>query len=263
MKGIIFTADGVKCIFDEAEKLENIQSGESADVIFGKIQKWFPYFSEFSSLFDSNGNLILPADVTATDPSGKSVSLCSMKISLSKSQSDITELQRSLGMTKGKNLLKNTAATTTESGVTFTRNSDGSVTCNGTATQHIDISINKLKLPPGKTFILTGCPAEGDSSKYFLYVKKSGTTTYYSDVGDSPAGYLLTTASGPPELYEFGIFIKSGQKVSNLTFYPMLIHRDDYVYPNDYEPYVDDLQTQINELKAQIAVLMTANNTEE
>ncbi|MDE6020413.1 MAG: hypothetical protein K2H01_05380 [Ruminococcus sp.] len=63
MKGIIFTENGVKCIFDEAEELENIQSGESADVIFGKIQKWFPYFSEFSSLLDGDRNLVLPANI--------------------------------------------------------------------------------------------------------------------------------------------------------------------------------------------------------
>ena len=43
-------------------------------------------------------------------------------------------VETSIGMIKSKNLLKNTAGTTTQNGITFTYNDDGSVTCNGTAT---------------------------------------------------------------------------------------------------------------------------------
>lgn len=40
MKDLKFAKDKVTCDFEEAENLENIQSGESIGTIFGKIQKW-------------------------------------------------------------------------------------------------------------------------------------------------------------------------------------------------------------------------------
>ncbi|MGN0592504.1 MAG: hypothetical protein ACI4JQ_04610, partial [Ruminococcus sp.] len=48
-------------------------------------------------------------------------------------RNDMTIMQCTIG-TAHKNLLKNTAGTVTQNGITFTSNADGSVTCNGTAT---------------------------------------------------------------------------------------------------------------------------------
>ncbi len=408
MKGIIFTEEGIKCIFEEAEELENIQSGESIAAIFGKIQKWFPHFSEFSSILDGDGNLVLPAniklnnkmlispgtgdssiqigiknkasgigsiaigspylagsdngntaygnyslvfgdsnaargnhslaigydndtygehslafgygntasgkfslafgenvvasvpyqavfgkfnkadskqmfiigngtstdarsnaltldfdgnlrtagDVTATDSNGNSVSLCDAAQSISKSQNSITELQKSLGMTKGKNLLKNTVGTTTQKGITFKYNSDGSVTCNGTATADTNYRF-VITLPQNTSFILSGCPTGGSTSTYQLFAMDTDTwSNIYRDTGN---GKTFNTESHTE--WTFTIRISNGQTVNNLTFYPML--RNASIADSTYTPYTDDLQTQINELKSQIAALTSSATISE
>lgn len=216
---------------------------------------------------DWDGNLWTAGDVTATDSFGNSVSLCELQNSFSTSQSDIselqssfsalqnniTELQKYLGMIKGKNLLKNTAATTTESGVTFTRNSDGSITCNGTATQGIQFLIGEAKVAENTDYIISGCPKDGNPNKYFLLAK------YRGNLGRLDFGNGAAFNSGADSEVEVNINIREGQTVSNLTFYPML--RDASIADSSYMPYTDDLQTQTNELKAQIAALTAMSNS--
>ena len=93
---------------------------------------------------DWDGNLWTAGDVTATDSDGNNVSLC-----------ETARIMRdSLGMIKSKNLLKNTAGTTTQNGITFTYNDDGSVTCNGTATADTNY-IYTVTLPQNASFILS------------------------------------------------------------------------------------------------------------
>ena len=123
-----------------------------------------------------------------------------------------------------KNLLKNTATTQTISDVLFTRNSDGSVTENGTASAYIEYPIlnwSEHNIPLGQ-YILTGCPTGGANDKYRLLVQFSnsisGTNpTNYIDYGD---GISVNDVS--KSYMRILINISSGQVVNNLTFKPML-----------------------------------------
>lgn len=135
----------------------------------------------------------------------------------------------------GKNLLKPTAITTTESGVTFTTNADGSVTVSGTATQLIVFTLGKAIVKKGTTYILSGCPANGGDASYRIDLRNADTNDY------------LTQEIGEGKSFEADMDrevcvcarIASGQTVSNLTFYPML--RDTSITDNTYEPYTEKI----------------------
>jgi len=196
---------------------------------------------------DWDGNLWTAGDVTATDSDGNNVSLC-----------ETARIMRdSLGMIKSKNLLKNTAGTTTQNGITFTYNDDGSVTCNGTATANADY-IYKITLPQNSSFILSGCPTGGSKSTYSLFARDTATwSIVYFDTGSS-----RTVKTGDYTTWQVVIRISNGQTVNDMTFYPMLRNADIYADDAEYEPYSDDLQTQINELRQLIMTLTTSTNTE-
>ena len=69
--------------------------------------------------------------------------------------------------TTGKNLLKNTATTRTISGLTFTKNEDGTMLVNGTASENVNFDIGTIdNLTLGNTYHLCGCPSGGSSSIY-------------------------------------------------------------------------------------------------
>lgn len=132
----------------------------------------------------------------------------------------------------GKNMLKNTATSQTTNGVTFTVNADGSVTVNGTATANAYFVVGKLTLSAG-SYIVSGCPANGSSSKYFVYADHSGGK---SDYGSGGAFTLADTKEVIAT-----IAVRSGITVSNLTFYPMI--RLASITDDTFEPYQGDIYT--------------------
>jgi hypothetical protein len=128
----------------------------------------------------------------------------------------------------GKNLLKVTATSRTENGVTATVNADGSIVCNGTATDTVGIVVsNKLQsscLNNGSTYRLTGCPAGGSKNSYLLQVNG----VWAADYGD---GVTFVHQSNVVSVI---INIMGGTVCNNLTFYPMI------TLPNtdaEWEPY--------------------------
>ena len=114
----------------------------------------------------------------------------------------------------GKNLLPNTAQTATENGVTFTVNSDGSVslsgTCNADTNFYIYSGFTFQKL--GQYFF-SGCPSGGSTSTYRVFL-----TNYGADVG---SGYLLNV-SNLSTTTSIRINIKSGVVTDGLIFKPMI-----------------------------------------
>lgn len=56
----------------------------------------------------------------------------------------------------GKNLLPNTASSKTANGVTFTVNSDGTISVSGTATGYADLTIGKSEVPNKGKIVLSG-----------------------------------------------------------------------------------------------------------
>lgn len=127
-------------------------------------------------------------------------------------------------MVSGKNLLKTTANSTSNmNGVSFTVNSNGSITANGTATVDTYFTVNESVYVGSGEYYLTGCPAGGSGKSYFLYI--SGLV---QDFGNGVRSRL----SG---IYKIGICIAKDSTVSNLTFYPMIRHVS--VTDGVYEPY--------------------------
>ena len=127
---------------------------------------------------------------------------------------------------EGKNLLQNTVKSQTKNGVTFTVNNDGSVTCNGTASNNTFLKIGDISLT-SQNYILTGCPSDGGNDSYALRCYKNGNIKG-ADVGN---GFNINESiDGYIE-----IRIASGYTCDNLTFYPMICKAD--IQDDTYEPY--------------------------
>ena len=142
--------------------------------------------------------------------------------------------------TYGKNLLQNTAESTTINGVTFTVNDDGSVTASGTATSQTILRINSKFMingsasTPGKQYIISGVDKNASTSTYCIFMR------YYNSGGTHSIDEYCTATTGKKirtnMLYMFiGLLIKSGVTV-NTTFYPQLELGDT---ATDYEPYTE------------------------
>lgn len=144
-----------------------------------------------------------------------------------------------------KNLLQNTASSQTKNGVTFTVNNDGSVTCNGTASNNTFFKIGDLSLA-SQSYILTGCPSDGGNDSYELRCYKNGNIKG-EDVGN---GFNINESiDGYIE-----IRIASGYTCDNLTFYPMI--RKAVIEDDTYEPYIEN-----TELDAELPELQTVEGT--
>lgn len=177
-----------------------------------------------------NNNIIaVDADNTPTENSEKPVKSKGV-------YSAIEQIYADNGVLGAKNLLPNNATSQTIKGVTFTKNADGSVTANGTATAPAELVVC-YDLPSlyGGRYILSGCPSGGAINKYRI-------TAHRVDSIDGQSGSLFDIGNGLEFTYKnttgnarFIIYIENGVTVNNLTFKPMLRLASD---PDDtYVPY--------------------------
>ena len=161
-----------------------------------------------------------------------------LQTQINNNNNDIALNLSSIGMSK-KNLLKNTSGSQSEYGVDFTVNSDGSITASRkeSNSNHAYYIIRKTKLPKG-TYIFTGDNNALQSGPHLGIYKYSSNGTYL--------GYQLPnvpfTVNDETVSYQFTIIYQSSYSES-VTFYPMLRYAD--ITDGTYEPYTDDLQTQI------------------
>ena len=146
-----------------------------------------------------------------------------------------------------KNLLKNNAVTQTINGVTFTVNSDGSVTVNGTNTSSstgANLEICGFKnYGTGK---LTASLNSTDSNLYMSVFDKSWIGIGF--VCDKE----ITWDNGNKERL-VRLIVKPGATINNVTVYPMLRYAD--ITDDIYEPYQPSLYEQIIALEERIAAL--------
>lgn len=164
-----------------------------------------------------------------------------------------------------KNLLKNTATTTTTNGITFTVNDDGSISASGTASDTASLYIygtsysTSGQKPIAKgNYVLSSCPSGGSDSTYRIrigYRNESGTTNLF--VVDYGEGVNLDLDYDTICCIVIQIF--ANQTVDNLTFKPML--RDARISDATYEPYKESVEERLAKLEALIATLTTT--TEE
>lgn len=123
---------------------------------------------------------------------------------------------------------------TTNTGVTFTVNSDGSVTANGTASADTWFQLcDGFKLKD-VGYTLTGCPSGGSSTTYELQFRSiESSSSQWQMVNDYGNG---KTATGDSTRTYIGfVGIHSGYTATNLTFYPMIRLTSDL--DDTYVPY--------------------------
>ncbi|MEE0887898.1 MAG: hypothetical protein U0L97_01640 [Candidatus Saccharimonadaceae bacterium] len=141
----------------------------------------------------------------------------------------------------GKNLLQNTATSQTISGVTFTINSDKSITCNGTATANtVFRTVQTPDLPDNEDMLFTGCPVGGSLSTYQLQYSNNRDKAF-QDMGNGIVIQKMDYNTYPNTYVQ--IRIMGGYTCNNLTFYPMI--RLATIEDDTYEPYHEPITTNI------------------
>lgn len=150
------------------------------------------------------------------------------------------------GKIGSKNLLPNKATTQTINGVTFTINSDGSVTANGTATSNAEIDI-ATNVPLNGNYILSDDFA-GINGQYWAF----------ANVDNGARQYILTSKEMPitisNKLDYFRVKVFSGVTANNITFKPMIRLATDS--DSTYQPYA----MTNKELTKQVSPIDDMNN---
>lgn len=213
------------------------------------------YVSDTSSNMYVKFSSLSPVDAAYLIINIKSKCNTSTGDSFTITPSDVTDLMLNEGSTalpyepygykvpvtvEGKNLLPNTATSRTINGVTITVNEDGSITCNGTTTNQVEIRLVTFFSLPAGNYRLTGTPSGGSTSSYFLRVwYDSGTTkVWLNDVG---SGYNFTLTD-TTTMYS-SILIRTDKVLNHITFYPMVRKAD--IEDDTYEPYHEPITTSI------------------
>lgn len=143
----------------------------------------------------------------------------------------------------------------TVNGVTFTVNSDGTITANGTATANATFVLRgwskadgSLPINPRITYRLTGSPTGASTSTYFVACRTyTATQTPGSTTGtvrrDTGNGAIWIGAS----YVSVYVAVISGQTVNNLVFRPMLTYDGvDETYDEYGESIVPYLAQSVN-----------------
>ena len=125
---------------------------------------------------------------------------------------------------QGKNLVNYPYAignSGTTNGIDYTVNADGSIVLNGTATSAIYLSFNigssLVKLTPGETYTLSGCPEGGGGSLYFMAIQSNPESGHTVSTTSKGSSFVAQKNS-----YRIYIFVAANMEVENLTFYPQL-----------------------------------------
>lgn len=102
-------------------------------------------------------------------------------------------------------------------GITWTVNSDGTVTANGTASGNswFYLTANPANIQYGVETVLSGCPEGGSATTWEIQCVKQGESTR-SDYGSG------TTQPSDYNYKYVACCVRSGQNVTNLTFKPMV-----------------------------------------
>lgn len=137
----------------------------------------------------------------------------------------------------GKNHVKPTATTQTLSGVTWTVNTDGTISASGTATDNSYITVQVLPADSvfDGSYFLSGCPEGGSGTTHALYVAGGSYTKY--DYGE---GVTLSSSTDGLNKNLIAI-VYSGQTVSDLVFQPMICKKVYWDITHKYMPYCPTL----------------------
>lgn len=121
-----------------------------------------------------------------------------------------------------QNLLENTATTQTINGITFTKNDDGTIIANGTATANTPLQIKlNFELKDGEKYRLSCTPGGGSISTYYTYINQwySGDSHYSYDIGNG-VEFIYNIASKSSNRVQ--IQIANGTILNNAIFKPII-----------------------------------------
>lgn len=123
----------------------------------------------------------------------------------------------------GKNKLNPTGESGTTSGITTTKNSDGTYTVTGgnTYTSAVAILAGEWQAKAGVTYTLNGCPSGGSNDSYRLDIRTSPTTPYQGTPVDTGSGVNITPSSDAT-LYVYMRFAIGYNISGSLSFKPMI-----------------------------------------
>lgn len=136
-----------------------------------------------------------------------------------------------------KNLLPNNIVSQTVNGLTVTKNADGSVTINGTATANTRLYMwdSQLQASPfkaGDTFLMSGCNG-GSSKTYHIQLLTNGTIR--ANCFDESVTATIPANTTATQTVQFAIQVLNGTVMDNVTFYPMLRYAS--FQDDTYVPY--------------------------
>lgn len=231
MSSKIFNNTKINVEFDEDYQSRiNINSGENISSLFAKIRRFILDLKSVAFSGSYNDLSDTPDVVTKeyVDPI--------------KSQA---ALNKSTLGTQCKNLLKNTATTKTVSGITFTVNTDGSVTVNGTNTSSVSAYIQLCGLVDYGDGKLTASIGQNVVDVYMAIYDSN-----WDWIGTGSVGTISWENNGKKRLVR--LVVKAGATINNITIYPMI--RDADITDDTYEPYSDNVDTRIIKNKSDIAV---------
>lgn len=162
--------------------------------------------------------------------------------------------------TSGKNKLANTnGATQTINGITFTKNGNGTITANGTATDGINYYINGYNFSDiePNTYYLSDKVIGESGDTYFTYYEFKNNDVFNL----STYGVKTRTISSKLE-GRSRIVVRSGQTLNNIVFKPML---EIGSKETDFEPYTGGQATPSPDYPQEIKTItdslsVTSNN---
>ncbi len=164
---------------------------------------------------------------------------------------EIADMNNILG---AKNLCPNTASTVSQSGMTFTVNSDGSINVSGTPTQTTGISLGRNILPKG-TYKLTTLQGTVDELGYrtLLTARKASDDSLLGRSNKESGSSNIFTLSEDTEV-KFSLWAETSGAI-NRRVYPMC--KPASIKDETYVPYVPtnrELSSQISNLNKELWV---------
>ncbi len=182
---------------------------------------------ELDSSVSSGSALVIGTNCHATGDVSSQIS------SVNEALTDEVTTRATLG---AHNLLENVATTTVYTDgnktITFTVNSDGSVTVNGEtgSTTNRGLNLNtSVKTVSGQRYILSGCPSDGNDNTFYV---DAFTPDFSINVKDTGNGIEFI---GNGQTLTVRVLVKLNTEVSNKIFHPMLRLATDS--DPTYQPY--------------------------
>jgi len=162
--------------------------------------------------------------------------------------------------TTGKNILPNDISSTTLLGVTITKNDDGSLTLNGTASNQGNLTIGEVSFENGETYTISGVTGFADTT---LQIYTASTNAFPSGNRLQCYNGAVTRTAQADENCLVKLYIYGGVTYNNVTIYPMIVEEST---SGDYEPYTGgatprpDFPQQIHEVSGDNEINVCGKN---